>query len=242
MKWIFSHFLVAVLLLSGGCNNIVPQGEAAAFARKQAARAWYKSLTGEFVYFRTDAGDFAVQLMPLKNQELVQHVRQLVQDGYYTGLRFHRAITRPIPFGVQVGDPLTRGQHGRDFLWEGQVQGFGSLPIAGRNPGPVIEGSYVSEFPYIRGAVSLAANENGTELSSHLFFHLGKNNFIANRHPVIGFVRYGQNTLDHLQLGSRIEQASLLSLQEFPATLTSMETPLPRTWAQRVKGANPDVK
>ena len=175
-----NRILVAVVMLgwSIGCNNIVPPKEAAAFARKEADRAWYKALVNDYLYVETSVGDFAIQLLPLKDRRLIETLKKHVQEGYYNGLRFHRAITDPVPFGVQVGDPVTRGQHGRDFVWEGADSPSPLVPVAGANAGSTMPGQITSEYVYNWGAVSLAGAKDGAWLSSQIFIHLGTNRFV----------------------------------------------------------------
>src|SRR6185312_16982424 len=53
-------------------------------------------------------GNVFILLHTKEAPKTTARILQLVSDGFYNGLRFHRAIRTPKPYLVQVGDPVSK--------------------------------------------------------------------------------------------------------------------------------------
>lgn len=218
MKRIYFFFLLAIV----GCNSVVPREEAAAFAKKQAAISWYNSVVDQALVFETDVGTLGIQLLPLAEKRLVNHVSALVEDDFYSGLKFHRALTEPVPFGLQVGEENTRdASYKYDANYAEEIS------------------SSTTEVPYLRGAVSLTGRNEGGPLGAHLFFHLGTNEFLDETYPVIGFIQIGTEVLDRIRVGTVIKRAYRQDWSEFPSDLTLGAVVLPHQYQKLMKREKP---
>ena len=66
-----------------------------------------------YAVFKTNHGDFTVELFPDKAPITVANFRKLAESGVYDGTIFHRIIP---PFMIQGGDPEGTGYGGSDEM------------------------------------------------------------------------------------------------------------------------------
>ncbi len=64
-----------------------------------------------YAVFKTNRGDFTVELFPDKAPVTVANFRKLAESGFYDGTIFHRIIPQ---FMIQGGDPQGTGYGGSD--------------------------------------------------------------------------------------------------------------------------------
>lgn len=69
----------------------------------------------EIAVFETTAGTFKVRLFPNNAPATVENFVNLIKEGYYDGVTFHRVIK---DFMVQTGDPTASGSGGKTFTGE----------------------------------------------------------------------------------------------------------------------------
>jgi cyclophilin family peptidyl-prolyl cis-trans isomerase len=92
--------------------------------------------------FKTDKGDFVVELFADKAPKTVNNFVFLAREGFYDGVTFHRVIRN---FMAQGGDPTGTGtggpgyKFGDEFHPEARHSGPGMLSMA--NAGPNTNGS-----------------------------------------------------------------------------------------------------
>ena len=92
--------------------------------------------------FRTNEGNFRVQLLPVQAPVTVNNFVFLAQEGFYDGLTFHRVIEN---FMVQGGDPTGNGAGGPGYHFQDEISPAlvfdapGKLAMA--NAGPNTNGS-----------------------------------------------------------------------------------------------------
>ena len=88
--------------------------------------------------FKTDKGDFTIELYADKATKTVNNFVFLAREGFYEGIIFHRVISN---FMVQGGDPTGRGSGGPGYKFEDEFhpslkhdkQGILSMANAGPN-------------------------------------------------------------------------------------------------------------
>jgi peptidyl-prolyl cis-trans isomerase B (cyclophilin B) len=138
------------------------------------------------VVIRTAIGHIEIELRPDLAPRNVAQFLTLVDEGFYDGLTFHRAIPG---FLVQGGDPHSRNDDPSD-------DGYGGLEDR-RLP---VE---ASELPFKRGMVGMARDYRRDGASSQFFILLGRAAHLDQRYSVIGRVVRGIDIADRLAAAPR---------------------------------------
>ena len=94
------------------------------------------------VKFTTNKGEININLLPEKSRVTVASFVNLVKNGYYNGLKFHRVIE---DFMAQGGDPTGTGMGGPGYRFEDEVDNGLDFSVPGKlamaNAGPGTNGS-----------------------------------------------------------------------------------------------------
>ena len=94
------------------------------------------------VKFTTNKGEININLLPEKSPVTVASFVNLVKNGYYNGLKFHRVIE---DFMAQGGDPTGTGMGGPGYRFEDEVDNGLDFSVPGKlamaNAGPGTNGS-----------------------------------------------------------------------------------------------------
>ena len=94
------------------------------------------------VKFTTNKGEININLLPEKSPVTVASFVNLVKNGYYNGLKFHRVIE---DFMAQGGDPTGTGMGGPGYRFEDEVDNGLDFSVPGKlamaNAGPATNGS-----------------------------------------------------------------------------------------------------
>ena len=94
------------------------------------------------VKFTTNKGEININLLPEKSPVTVVSFVNLVKNGYYNGLKFHRVIE---DFMAQGGDPTGTGMGGPGYRFEDEVDNGLDFSFPGKlamaNAGPGTNGS-----------------------------------------------------------------------------------------------------
>ena len=94
------------------------------------------------VKFTTNKGEININLLPEKSPITVASFVNLVKNGYYNGLKFHRVIE---DFMAQGGDPTGTGMGGPGYRFEDEVNNGLDFSVPGKlamaNAGPGTNGS-----------------------------------------------------------------------------------------------------
>ena len=94
------------------------------------------------VKFTTNKGEITINLLPEKSPVTVASFVNLVKNGYYNGLKFHRVIE---DFMAQGGDPTGTGMGGPGYRFEDEVDNGLDFSVPGKlamaNAGPGTNGS-----------------------------------------------------------------------------------------------------
>ena len=94
------------------------------------------------VKFTTNKGEININLLPEKSPVTVARFVNLVKNGYYNGLKFHRVIE---DFMAQGGDPTGTGMGGPGYRFEDEVNNGLNFSVPGKlamaNAGPGTNGS-----------------------------------------------------------------------------------------------------
>ena len=119
--------------------------------------------------FKTDKGDFEVELYADKAPKTVNNFVFLARDKFYDGVTFHRVISG---FMIQGGDPTGTGRGGPGYR-------FADEPV---------------KRPYARGTLAMAnagPNTNGSQ-----FFIMHADYPLPPNYTVFGKLTAGEDVLD----------------------------------------------
>jgi peptidylprolyl isomerase len=122
-------------------------------------------------------GDVVIRLRPDLAPGHVARIRELVNEGFYDGVVFHRVIPG---FMAQGGDPSGTGRGGSDK--------------------PNLKAEF-SSAPHSRGAVSMARTNDPDSANSQFFICFDDARFLDNQYTIWGEVVEGMEHVDALPKG-----------------------------------------
>ena len=160
------------------------------------AIAWAQD--ARLVFKIENKGEFTISLNSKAAPKTCAHIMNLVERGFYDGLRFHRAEKKPKPFLVQVGDPSTRDS---EVSAERQYRG-------GSGSGIQKEESGLQNEQFAVGLASIP--EENILGDSQFYILLTPAKFLDGKYTVFGKVTSGQSVLQNIEKGDRIVSARVV--------------------------------
>ena len=136
------------------------------------------------VYLDLPAGRVVIQLRPDLAPHHVARIKELVRQGFYDGLTFHRVIP---DFMAQTGDPRGDGTGGS---------------------GQKLKAEFSSE-PHERGTVSMARAASPDSADSQFFICFGPARYLDGKYTVWGKVVSGMEYVDQIKKGSSLNNGSV---------------------------------
>jgi peptidylprolyl isomerase len=124
-----------------------------------------------------DTGPVTIRLRPDLAPGHVARIKELVREGFYDGVVFHRVIPG---FMAQGGDPTGTGRGGSDK--------------------PNLKAEFTSA-PHVRGVCSMARTANPDSANSQFFICFADARFLDNQYTVWGEVTEGMDNVDALPKG-----------------------------------------
>ena len=121
--------------------------------------------------FKTEAGDFVIELFADKAPKTVNNFVFLARDGFYDGVTFHRVIKG---FMAQGGDPTGTGMGG---------------------PGYKFADEFHKDLRHNSAGILSMANAGANTNGSQFFITHGPTPHLDNRHAVFGKVISGLNVV-----------------------------------------------
>ncbi len=128
------------------------------------------------LYLYLKDGRVTIQMRPDLAPLHVARIKELVNEKFYDGLKFHRVIDG---FMVQTGDPKGNGTGGS---------------------GKKIPAEFTSQ-PHFRGAVSMARSNDPNSGDSQFFICLANARYLDNQYTVWGEVTEGMEFVDKIKKG-----------------------------------------
>ncbi len=125
-----------------------------------------------------NGGEFVIELYPEYAPQTVQNFIDLVSDGFYDGVGFHRVVEG---FMAQGGDP------------EGTGMGGSGVEIPGEFAANGFEGNTLS---HTRGVISMARSQNPDSASSQFFICYDDASFLDGNYAAFGKVIEGMEVVD----------------------------------------------
>ena len=130
----------------------------------------------DIILLQLESGEVKIQTRPDLAPNHVARIKQLVRDGFYDGIVFHRVIDG---FMAQTGDPTGTGTGG-----SGQKLG-----------------AEFSDEPHLRGVCSMARAQNPDSADSQFFICFDDATFLDRQYTVWGQVIDGMEHVDKITRG-----------------------------------------
>jgi peptidylprolyl isomerase len=127
----------------------------------------------------TSQGTVVVAMRPELAPRHVDRIRQLVRDGFYDGVVFHRVIDG---FMAQTGDPTGTGTGGSGVKLKAEFSGE----------------------PHVRGTVSMARSQNPDSADSQFFICFADSPWLNGQYTVWGTVVEGMQNVDKIKRGEPV--------------------------------------
>ena len=131
-------------------------------------------------------GSFIIELMPEYAPKTVENFENLVKEGFYNGLTFHRVIDG---FMAQGGDPLGNGMGGSDNNIPGEFSSNGFAQ---------------NTLSHTRGVISMARSMNPNSASSQFFICYDDASFLDGQYAAFGKVTEGMEVVDDFLTVKRV--------------------------------------
>lgn len=124
-------------------------------------------------------GKILIRLYPDVAPATVENFKNLVSEGFYDGLIFHRVIEN---FMIQGGDPLGTGTGGSDKNIVGEFESNG----------------FENNLPHVAGVVSMARSGKPNSASSQFFICHKTSEHLDGDYAAFGYVVFGQNVVNKI--------------------------------------------
>ena len=127
----------------------------------------------------TSQGTVVVAMRPELAPRHVDRIRQLVRDGFYDGVVFHRVIDG---FMAQTGDPTGTGTGGSGVKLKAEFSGE----------------------PHVRGTFSMARSQSPDSADSQFFICFEDAPWLNGQYTVLGTVVEGMQNVDKIKRGEPV--------------------------------------
>ena len=129
----------------------------------------------------TDHGPVVIEMRPDLAPKHCARIKELVRQGFYDGLNFHRVIDG---FMAQTGCPKGTGTGGSDY--------------------PNLPAEFNSE-PHVRGVCSMARATPPNTANSQFFICFGDASFLDRQYTAWGKVIEGMENVDKIKRGEPVQ-------------------------------------
>lgn len=134
------------------------------------------SAQAETLILETSKGEIKISLLSTLAPNHVSRIKELVQDGYYDGIIFHRVIPG---FMAQTGDPTGTGMSGS---------------------GQKLDAEF-SDYKYINGTVGMARTMDPNSADSQFFICFDGCSHLTGQYTVWGQVEEGMDVVESINAG-----------------------------------------
>lgn len=144
--------------------------------------------SSEFITIETSKGKVVVKTLPKIAPIHVKRIKELVKQGFYDGIIFHRVIegfmaqTGDVQFGIKGSPDIVNAGRGRSKL--------PNLPAE------------FSTLEYTKGVVGMARSSQPDSANSQFFIMFNDAPFLNGKYTIFGRVISGQNIIDSIKLGT----------------------------------------
>src|SRR6266853_1905503 len=138
------------------------------------------AVTENTLILETTQGPVTIELRPDLAPKHVARIKQLVTEGFYDGIVFHRVIEG---FMAQTGCPHGTGTGGSDY--------------------PNLPAEFNSE-PHVRGTTSMARAQSPNSANSQFFICFDDARFLDKQYTAWGKVIEGMDNVDKIKRGEPV--------------------------------------
>lgn len=124
-------------------------------------------------------GDVIIEMYPDAAPKHVARIKELVRQGFYNGLKFHRVIDG---FVAQTGDPRGNGTGGSGLQLKAEF----------------------NDRHHVRGAVSMARGASQDSADSQFFICLTDQSYLDGKYTLWGQVISGMEYVDNIKKGNPV--------------------------------------
>lgn len=135
-----------------------------------------EAVAGETMLLETSQGQVEIKMLPDVAPNHVARITELVNDGFYDGIIFHRVIPG---FMAQTGDPTGTGMGGSGTNLDAEF----------------------SDYQYRDGTVGMARAMNPNSADSQFFICFDGCGHLTGQYTVWGQVERGMDTVKKLAVG-----------------------------------------
>ncbi len=139
---------------------------------------------GNTMVIETAYGTIEIQLFPNDAPKTVARIKELVNQGFYNGLSFHRVVPG---FVVQGGDPRGDGTGG-----------------SGQN----IPAEFNSR-QHVEGTVAMARAADPNSADSQFYISLGRHPHLDGQYTVFGQVTSGMDAVKQIKVGDKMTKVTI---------------------------------
>ena len=135
-----------------------------------------EAVAGETMLLETSQGQVEIKMLPDVAPNHVARITELVNDGFYDGIIFHRVIPG---FMAQTGDPTGTGMGGSGTNLDAEF----------------------TDYQYREGTVCMARAMNPNSADSQFFICFDGCGHLTGQYTVWGQVERGMDTVKNLAVG-----------------------------------------
>src|ERR1700744_2287501 len=139
------------------------------------------AVTENTLILETTQGPVTIEMRPDVAPNHVARIKELVREGFYDGIVFHRVIDG---FMAQTGCPHGTGTGGSSY--------------------PNLKAEFNSE-PHVRGVCSMARSSSPDSANSQFFICFGDARFLDKQYTVWGQVTSGMENVDKIKRGEPVK-------------------------------------
>ena len=144
-----------------------------------------KGLSKITAVIKTERGDIKFKFYADKAPVTSRRIAELIQKGFYNGLKFHRVVP---DFVIQGGDPLGNGTGGS---------------------GQKLKAEF-NDLPHVKGTVAMARAQDPDSADSQFYISLGRHAFLDGKYTVFGHVVEGMDNITKIQKDDAMNTVSIV--------------------------------
>lgn len=143
-----------------------------------------KGLSDMKAIITTIHGNIVFKFYPQKAPNTVTRIVQLIQNGFYNGIAFHRVESNYV---IQTGDPTGTGTGGSGYKLKAEF----------------------NDIPHTKGIVAMARAIDPDSADSQFYISLGTLTHLDGQYTVFGKVIEGEDLLSKIAVGDKILSLTL---------------------------------
>lgn len=164
---------------SGNKDNTTTQKDEATSSPAATLQVDSNGLSKERVTIKTVHGNISFRLYPNKAPNTVKRIVELVNNGFYDGISFHRVVP---DFVVQAGDPTGTGTGGS---------------------GKKLKAEF-NDLQHIKGTVAMARTQDPDSADSQFYIALKTLPHLNGKYTIFGQVVEGFDIIGKIKQGDKI--------------------------------------